>query len=253
MSLTNRNLCVFLCFVAGSVVAFQPALPLSVSSSPQRIRAPIDNIEWDCSTTPSFSHLCASSGETEGQGIMETAPLLYKNTDALNDAVDSYCRMGELDEAMQLIHKVEDSISSENSVKPDQSTYAAVMNAYARSDRDDAAEKAEEILSSMTHATPKGQAYSAVILAWSNSKRPDAAQRADSLLSNLWSLYNSTQDKAYLPTRATYTSTITAWARSDQSKKAAKRAEELLEEMEAYYREGYTLLGPTTACVNAVL
>ena len=73
------------------------------------------------------------------------------------------------------------------------------------------------------------------------------------LLTELWSLYNSTQDKAYLPTRATYTSVITAWARSDQSKAAAERAEELLEEMEAYYRDGFRILGPTTACVNAVL
>lgn len=134
------------------------------------------------------------------------------------------------------------------------------MNSYARSGRDDAAEKVEYILNHMSSmsrdhgcCTPKGEAYSAAILAWSNSKHSNASQRADSLLSELWSLYNSTADQACLPNRATYTSAITAWARSEQSVRGAERAEELLEEMEAYYRYGYKLLGPTTACVNAVL
>jgi len=246
MLLVSRHSCVFLCFLAGSA-AFLPS-----GTSSRRIRLPKGDDECDYSLLPSCGRLWSSLEETEGLKTSNTAQVLYKKTDALTDAVHALCRMGELEGAMKLIHSVEDSLDS---AKPDQATYAAVMNAYARSDREDAVEKVDEILSSMSHeyCTPKGQAYSAVILAWSNSRRPHAAERADALLNELWSLYDRTQDQAYLPTRATYTSVITAWARSDQCKEAAERAEELLEDMEAYYRDGYTLLGPTTACVNAVL
>ena len=238
-----------LCFLVGSI-AFQPALP-SRGSSRRRIRKQTVPVEYDYLSVLSCSRLWAGRN-----GTADT--LLYESIDALNDAVHGLCREGKLDDAMKLIHTMEESMDDMESLKPGQSTYVAVMKSYARSDRDDAAEKAEEILShmsSLSHACcmPKGQAYSAAILAWSNSKHVNAGQRADALLSKLWSLYNSTEDQAYLPTRATYTSAITAWARSGQSKKAAERAEELLEEMEDYCRKGYESLGPTTACVNAVL
>ena len=207
-----------------------------------------------------------SVGPFGGQVATESSvvpPHDFESTSALNDEVHSLCRNGELDSALNLIHEVEDAMKDGSSayghVKPDQSTYAAVMNTFARSTENHAAEETERILRHMEYMskeyprlTPKGQAYNAVILAWSNSKRPDAAEKADSLLNHLWSLYHQTQDKAYIPTRATYTTTITAWARCAPSKQAAERAEELLEEMESY-RARYPLLGPTTACVNAVL
>jgi hypothetical protein len=184
--------------------------------------------------------------------------MLYQDTDALNDAIRDMCRKEKVDSAINLIREVEETIS-ESGLKPNQSTYVAIIKSLGRLDDNDAAERAEELLHHMTTVseehlccTPKGQAYSAVILAWANSKHPDAAQRADLLLTTLWFLFNSTQDKAYLPTRATYTSTITAWARSAQSTQAAERAEELLEEMEAF-ADQYPMLRPTTACVNAVL
>jgi hypothetical protein len=86
----------------------------------------------------------------------------------------------------------------------------------------------------------------------SKSKRKDAAQKADDLLTELWSHYIATDDQAYLPTRATYVSTISAWARSGLGRQAAERAEALLEEMEAH-RAQHPAMGPNTASVNAVL
>lgn len=76
--------------------------------------------------------------------------------------------------------------------------------------------------------------------------------RAEALLHKCWYVFNATGDESWLPTQATYTSVITAWARSNQKKRAAERAEELLEEME-FLHHTYPHLEPTTACVNAVL
>lgn len=250
MTLVDRCFCFVSCFLAVSV-AFQPALPSGCSQ--RRKNVPMCFIS-DCgsSTTPKNSRLSASLEQTEESETLETTQVLYNGRDSLNDGIHRLCRAGEMEAALELIRTAEET---EGSPKANQPAYSAIMNAYARSGRDDAAERAEEIMASMSDdgCEPKGQAYNAVILAWSNSRRPDAAERADWLLSKLWSLYTSTEDQAYLPTRATYTAVITTWARSNQSKKAAERAEELLEEMEKLYRDGHTLLGPTTACVNAVL
>lgn len=259
MTLAGRKACFLLYFLAAGSVAFQS--PSLIPRLCQRIRQPTAYSQYGSVTIPRYSHSPISLQVIEGDGAVETVQKVvrgYDNINALNNEVLWLCRAGRLEDAMDLIRSIEEeSNDNGDSVKPDQTTYAAVMNAYARSDMmEDAAVRAEEVLAFMKQNTvscsPKGQAYSAVILAWSNSRRIDAAERADALLDELWALYNNTQEKAYLPTRATYAATITAWARSSRQE-GAERAEELLEEMEAYYRDGYTSLGPTTACVNAVL
>lgn len=241
---------ILLCFLAASGGSFQPA---QFSPSRRQRRGANAGQYSPLNLPPSnWNSLLWSTQEAGEREEVEVA-LRYESIEALNDAVASLCRNNKLDEALELIHSVEDDSTIHYTIKPHQSTYAVVLNALARSDQQDKATRAENIFNNMpSSCPPKGQAYSAVILAWSNSKHPDAPKRANELLEKLWSLYKTTKDKAYLPTRATYTSVISAWARS-HDKAAAERAEELLEEMEAYYRQGYTLLGPTTACVNAVL
>lgn len=259
--------CMFLCLLAGAI-AFQPSLLLTLSVG----RKSAENASCGLSSATTRCFRVWSQKTTDLQDISESSLLattstpvqLYENTDALNEAIRDMCHHGKFDEAINLIHAVEETISESDShcLKPNQLTYVAIINSLGRSDVHEAAERAEDLLHHMSSVskvhpccTPKGQAYSAAILAWANSKHPDAAQRADSLLSNLWSLFNNTQDKAYLPTRATYASTITAWARcSSQSTEqhAAERAEELLEEMQTFASR-YPMLGPTTACFNAVL
>jgi hypothetical protein len=95
---------------------------------------------------------------------------------------------------------------------------------------------------------PSCAAYDAVILACSNSKQPDAAERSDRLLSELWFVYNNTQDELHLLSQylkqPSYNCVIMTWACSEQSKIAAMRAKELLEEMEAFYRECQNIAWP---------
>lgn len=193
----------------------------------------------------------------EQLGSFEVTSANCKDSTALNEAIHRLCQTGDVDKAQDLLFSLEEAMEhDEYRVRLNQSLYVIVINALGR---EGLAERCQDILQHMksiseTHecCTPKGQAYSAVIWAWSNSKDPNGANRADALLTELWEHFNCTQDRSYIPTRATYASTISAWARCARSKDAAERAEELLEEMESY-RELYPLLGPTTACVNAVL
>jgi translation initiation factor 2B subunit (eIF-2B alpha/beta/delta family) len=68
----------------------------------------------------------------------------------------------------------------------------------------------------------------------------------------LWSQYNETGNASFLPIKATYVSTLAAWASSGRGNEGAERAEAIWEEMERLSSE-HEHLGPTTICANIVL
>mmetsp|Transcript_9332 Transcript_9332/g.13254 ORF Transcript_9332/g.13254 Transcript_9332/m.13254 type:complete len:778 (+) Transcript_9332:264-2597(+) len=115
---------------------------------------------------------------------------------------------------------------------------------------------------------PDTTVYNKVMKAWAGSRRSDAGQKCEKLLREMWKIHDETKHESDIdaglnqdfpvestikPDQFSYSTVITAWARSGGGVRAAKRAESFLEEMEELYLAGHTELMPTTFCVNAVL
>jgi hypothetical protein len=66
----------------------------------------------------------------------------------------------------------------------------------------------------------------------------------DELLAEQWQLYDINQNIQCMPNRATYMSVMTCWAWCGEGNAAARRTEELLEEMESYRKSYSTTLSP---------
>ena len=145
-----------------------------------------------------------------------------------------------------------------------------------------APEKAEQILQTMTSnyqngtnksCLPNTQTYNIVMKLWSQSGRTDAGENAERVLRSMWDVHDSykrddqqqqqqekqsqqqSQHKSnvrVLPDQFSYSTVISAWARSGLGTHAAEKSEVLLREMHRYSRMGYENLCPNTWVVNAV-
>ena len=125
--------------------------------------------------------------------------------------------------------------------EPNIIVFAQVLSAWARSGSTHAGQRAEAILRWMEDDNIPANAicYNTVIDAWSRSPDEDAAERAELLLREMEhqreAKYIDSDQQHVLdnnmdPTTVTYTSVITAWARSNRSD-AAERAEAVLSDM----------------------
>jgi pentatricopeptide repeat protein len=186
------------------------------------------------------------------------------STTKLNQEIARLCQdRHAIDEAIDLLNKAEESIR-------DGCSYTIILQALAARDPpdDNLLQKIDSLFLQMKHVsrthpscTPLATAYSAVILAWSKYFRAEAGQRCDDLLTELWSLHNANRaaddDRievrdAFVPFKSTYIATLTALARSAGGRRAAQRAEELLEDMERR-SDQFPHLRPDTVAVNVVL
>jgi len=122
---------------------------------------------------------------------------------------------------------------------------------------------------------PDTTTYNTVLKVWSYSLRKDSGYHSEQLLNEMWFYHHEYQNQSNIniddkesinnndnslllnvtPDQFTYSTAISAWARSSvqSNSTSAKKAEQLLEQMEEYRMKGYTHLAPTTYCVNAVL
>jgi hypothetical protein len=121
---------------------------------------------------------------------------------------------------------------------------------------------------------PNTQTYNIVMKLWSQSGRTDAGENAERVLRSMWDVHDSykredqqqqqqekqqqekqSQHKSnvrVLPDQFSYSTVISAWARSGLGTHAAEKSEVLLREMHRYSRMGYENLCPNTWVVNAV-
>ena len=142
--------------------------------------------------------------------------------------------------------------------------FAQVLSAWAKSGSSDAGQRAEKVLRRMEHANVPANAvcYNAAIDAWSRSPDEDAAERAELLLREMEHQRDLRQaegeqrkrrDNILNPTTVTYTSVITAWARSNQPH-SAERAEAVLSDMiYAYDRMRDASIRPNQLSYGAIL
>eukprot|EP00536_Pseudo-nitzschia_multiseries_P012620 jgi/Psemu1/290404/fgenesh1_pg.492_\ len=118
-------------------------------------------------------------------------------------------------------------------LQPNQMTYTALMSALGRAGEP---ERAESVLRKMArdspHAPPDAVAVSSIIHGWarvSSKDRPEAAERALQILRTMKQKQHD--DPNMRPTATTYTSVLTALAKSG-TRDACDQALELLQEME---------------------
>lgn len=171
-------------------------------------------------------------------------------SEAAEQVVDILDR-DDVDSAISFLMEAEKDSSTFDS---DEDCYHVVIRALTRSNRPDSHLLAENLFEyGVQHDVQFGsKAYNSIILSWSESHKREGAQKCVKYLYGLWELYDERQEDQYVPMRSSYISTIAALSRSRYGRRAAEKAEELLEEMETY-RVQYPHLGPNTLCVNAVL
>jgi len=173
--------------------------------------------------------------------------------------------------AQEILERMEQCYASgDRSCKPTTISYNAVIDAYAKSSRVDAAERAEQVLRRMGHLYKEGRSdirpntrsFNTVINAWAKSKSgPDyeASEKALDLLDMMTRLYEDGNNDTVRPDVHTYCTVINAFARS-QLKHKAERANNLFRTMTDAYKKEETggkknnrHLRPNVVAVNAVM
>jgi len=181
-------------------------------------------------------------------------PSEYNSIEGFNQAIHRFCQdRSSVFSAIDLLRSAESQSDGDALMAiPNIETYVTILKALVLQRYPPSL--SEEVFDSMKKncGQVNVHACNAVIATWARSREPAAPQRAEQLLAELWQLYDSTADSQFLPNRATYMGVMTSWAWCGTGVTAARRTEELLEEMEAH-REIHRFLAPTTPFVNAVL
>lgn len=207
--------------------------------------------------TTATSVLRSSVGTEMEVGTVDNTP---GSSHYLQEKIKVLCQNERVLDALELFQQAE-KVLVENKAEflPEESLYIAIFEALAKSSIPDAPDIADQLLETMVYngkhdrgSLPSAKSYNVVISIWSKSTRKGAADKCYKHLQSLWSLHSDTNDKKFVPLKASYISTIAAFARSRQGREAATRAESLLEEMEELGRK-YPQLSPDTICANTVL
>lgn len=165
--------------------------------------------------------------------------------------------------AQEILERMEQCYASgDESCKPTTVSYNAVIDAYAKSNEEESAERAEQVLRRMgvlykegADIKPNTRSFNTVINAWAKSGREDAADKAQDLLDLMSRLYEE-GNQAVRPDVHSVTTVINAFARSNQLKDKAERANNLFRLMKQTYETtggGMSHLRPNVVTVNAVM
>ncbi|CAJ1954433.1 unnamed protein product [Cylindrotheca closterium] len=152
----------------------------------------------------------------------------------------------------------EASASRDSRVRPTVVTFSTVINAYARSGNQEAAERAEKLLKlsqsmyeehGWTDAEPNAVVYTSVVNAWARAGNPNRAQQ---ILKEMYedSMLNG---KAQMrPNLWTFNTVLSAWSKSSE-KNAVESMEKLLGTMKDLFEQGILETRPDTVSYNCLL
>jgi hypothetical protein len=142
--------------------------------------------------------------------------------------------------------------------RPSLMAFNCVINAYANSRRQGAAEKAESVLTLLEslyfdeskpqykYLRPDKVSYNAVVTAWSRCREEAAVYRAEKIVKRMEKYANAVGDK-YLsvePDNYTFNSLIYAWTQSNVGVASAEQAEDILRTMIYKYDQGNKSFAP---------
>ena len=137
--------------------------------------------------------------------------------------------------------------------KPNTVSFSTVIDSWARSGADDAAQKAEAILILMekggADARPNTVSFNSCIHAHARSEAMDKAVRAEALVNRMEDLYEAGNTDVR-PDVWTYQSLLSAWSTS-KVWGAPQRGEEILRMMDSKYKAGDDAVKPNAHCFTA--
>lgn len=147
-----------------------------------------------------------------------------------------------------LLDKMYASAPMNPEVRPDVTTYNAVLYAWANSGLDEAPKRAERVFQRMVEKdiVPDVVSFNTLISVYARSWDPSAAQQAESILRDM-----QENERVEINTIA-YNTVLTAWKRSRQQD-SALRAENLLHEMTNLYENGNDAVKPDAQSFGVVI
>lgn len=160
--------------------------------------------------------------------------------------IDAWAFSGEVDaaeQAINLLHKMEDLAVEDPALLPDVRSYTKAINAIARSRSPQSGQMADEIMDKMVHLFQSGMnptvkpntfTYTAAVEAHANSGVPGSAQQAEDLCEVMVQKFLDENDPDVRPTSRAFNAVINAYARSGDYG-AAQRADDLFHHMEVVY------------------
>ena len=122
--------------------------------------------------------------------------------------------------------------------RPDQISFSAVINTWAKSRRKDAGARAEDALKRMdefakgmgdVELRPNTISYTAVLDAWAKCGDPAAPERAEAILIHMLKLFDEGNVRV-MPNATSFNTVINAWAKA-RRKDSGERAEEWVERL----------------------
>jgi hypothetical protein len=259
----SRPCWIYTCYVFISFLSLSESFQFSnkLHTNLQHRKCNRRRIPSNVQPPPQATRLFSSRDDGLVLPMNEILPLQQLNSVGdLNCEMQRLCQAGDVDDALELLNQAEERmIAASDGPFPDHNSYTILMQAWASRDATATPERLEPFLERMKElskiypaCTPTALTYNAVILTWTKAGTRQSGKRCDELMQELRSRYDETSNGAYLPLKATYVSTLAAWASSGRGKEAAERAEAILEEMEGL-RLIHPHLAPSTICANIVL
>ena len=170
------------------------------------------------------------------------------STTIYNVVATAWARAGDPPQAEAVLREQCEKALQHDYCRPDATSFAAVLSAYARSEDETAPERAEALLalqcryaSQMSTAQERARVqpnvvtYTIILDSWAKSNRYDAPLRAHAILQQMNEHAASNDDESnngVAPNTLSYNAVLNAWARSGRLE-AVERVEELWQEMQA--------------------
>ena len=224
-------------------------------------------------------------GEQSVKPFVNQATIRFNNKmNGMARNFDTHSAQVVEDMLRKTLHDIEMGLELE--ILPNVVSFAAVINAWSRSQRHDAAERAEAILQWMVKLSilsgviqdnksdasdpehqssteldladallikPNSIAFNAAITAWVRSAAKDSHNHAERLMNQLWELYEASgNDPELKPTARTFNLVINAVARSREPD-CGDRAAALLRRMENLYVSGDDDMKPEPQTFGAII
>ena len=196
---------------------------------------------------------------------------LAKEQEDLSSSSDDSVKNENLvaDECHELDEELTDSYGDDNvgqdgtSMQPTVIAYNSCLNAWAKSDTQEAATRADALLRKMIEASmndptavkPNRTSFNTVINSWARFSRydPEAPRKAEDLLNLMYDLYYSGRLESVKPDAVTYTSVINAWARSGDRPDKVHNARRLLDAMLSKFDADEQDMKPNVMAYTSVL
>lgn len=181
-----------------------------------------------------------------------------------NCVLEGWARSGAADAAAERCDSILERMEKGGGlVKPDLSSYKAVLMAWRHADGKHGAHRAQRILEHMVRLyqenpqvnegiLPDADCFDIVLQSWSRSSHVKAPEQAEGVLAAMERLYETTGSRKLKPRTTSFNAVLAAWYRSSHPK-AADRAYDLLGFMEQLENKGDWRVAPDKASYSTVM